>query len=144
MGDRQAGRRRGDEPRRAAARAAPAARLRRKLGEAVAAEARHGGGAGGRSRHVRAAAGERVAGATTSAGSSPARGEGEQQRLVGGDIVEHGGEKARVGRRLAQIVRAEAGQREEPLEPLGIGGEKAQARRSRVRRRALRAVMACR
>ena len=41
-------------------------------------------------------------------------------------MVEDGGEKSRRGRRLAQIVRPEARQGEEPGEPLRFGGEEAQ------------------
>ena len=54
------------------------------------------------------------------------RGEGDEQRLVGGEMVEDGGEKSRRSRRLAQIVRPEARQGEKPGEPFRFGGEEAQ------------------
>ena len=53
-------------------------------------------------------------------------GEGQQQRLVGEQIVEHRGEKAGIGGGGAQIFRAEAGKREKARQPIGLGGEKAE------------------
>jgi hypothetical protein len=53
-------------------------------------------------------------------------GESEQERLVGGEMVEDGGEKSRRSRRLAQIVRSEARQGEEPGESFGFTGKEAE------------------
>ena len=133
----------GDEPRRAAARAAArGGAFVVDLGEAVAAEARHGGGRRTAAQGDDSAAGpaELVAGAGHGGGvDSLRRGEGDEQRLVGGEMVEDGGEKSRRGRRLTQIVRPEARQGEKPGEPLRFGGEEAQ----RVDRDRLGALPAC-
>jgi hypothetical protein len=54
-------------------------------------------------------------------------GEGDEQRLVGGEVIEHGAEKSRRGRRLTQIVRPEARQCEKSSKPLRLCGEEAQS-----------------
>ena len=55
-------------------------------------------------------------------------GEGEQKPLVGDEIVEHRVQEGRVRRGGAKVVGAEAGQVEEPAEPLGIIGDEGQCR----------------
>ena len=47
----------------------------------------------------------------------------EQQRLVGGDVVEHAGEEARIGRGFPDPVGADPCKTEEPAEPLFVLGE---------------------
>ena len=50
----------------------------------------------------------------------------EQQRLVGGDVVEHAGEERRIGRGLADSVGADARKAEEPAQPLGVLGQESE------------------
>ena len=57
-------------------------------------------------------------------------------------MVEHAGEESRVGGGLANLLRADAGQREEAAEPLGIGGEEAKAPESPAFRRLSRVMRA--
>ena len=54
-------------------------------------------------------------------------GEGEQKLLVADKIVEHRVEESRVRRGGAKVVGAEAGQVEEPAQPVGIGGDECQS-----------------
>ena len=73
-----------------------------------------------------AAAERRRARARRRSGSMPAcLREGEQQRLVAADVVEHAGQEARLARGGADLVRADAGQRR--------GSGRSSARGSRAR-----------
>ena len=54
--------------------------------------------------------------------------EGDQQRLVAGEMIEHAGEEVRVARGLADLLRADAGDGEEAAELLGLRGEERQRR----------------
>ena len=55
-------------------------------------------------------------------------GEGKQQPLVAGDVIEHAGEKLRLARRIADGFGADSGHRQEAAEPLGLGGDEAERR----------------
>ena len=85
----------------------------RRVGQAIAAEAR--------SRHRRApmAAAERGARlADVGRIDAGLGGKGDEQRFVGGQIVEHAGQEARLARGGANLGRADAGDGEEAAEPL--------------------------
>ncbi len=69
--------------------------------------------------------------------------EGDQQRLVAGEMVEHAGEEVRIAGGIADVARADAGGGEKAAEMLGLGGEERQRRDGeRLRRLAPRAVLA--
>jgi len=51
-------------------------------------------------------------------------GKGQEIRLVGHEVIEHGGQEGRVAGRLPDRLRTEAGQAQEPAQPLGLGRDK--------------------
>src|SRR5713101_4070414 len=55
-------------------------------------------------------------------------GEGQQQRLVARDVVEHAGKELRLARGIADGARTNSGYRQKAAEPLGLGGDESKRR----------------